>query len=179
MSVKGRGMTSNSIMRRLALYGAAAALGMIGLAGPARADDAAGPAAMRRLTQEQYRQIIHDVFGPTVTLGGRFEPDVRDAGLLAVGASQVSVTAAGLEQYDRMARSIAAQVVDEQHRALLIPCKPASAMAPDDACAKSFLSKVGKLLYRRPLTQHELDAEVAAANAATAKTGDFYNGLGL
>ena len=129
MSVKGRGMTSNSIVRRLALYGATAALGMIGLAGPAMADDAAGPAAMRRLTQEQYRQIIDDVFGPTVTLGGRFEPDVRDAGLLAVGASQVSVTAAGLEQYDRMARSIASQVVDEQHRALLIPCKPASAMA--------------------------------------------------
>ena len=140
---------------------------------------AGGDAVTRRLSQEQYRQIINDVFGPTVTLGGRFEPDVRDAGLLAVGASQVSVTAAGLEQYDRMARSIASQVVDEKHRPLLIPCKPASVSAPDDACAKTFLSKVGKLLYRRPLTQHELDAEVAAANAAAAKTGDFYNGLGL
>jgi hypothetical protein len=173
-------MTRNSKLRHLAMFGAVAALGFVGLMSPASADDVvAGPAAMRRLTQEQYRQIINDIFGPTVTLGGRFEPDVRDAGLLAVGASQVSVTAAGLEQYDRMARSIASQVVDEKHRGLLVPCKPASVIAPDDACAKTFLSKVGRLLFRRPLTQHELDGEVAAANAASAKTGDFYNGVGL
>jgi hypothetical protein len=161
------------------MCGAAVVLGLVGLARSAAADDAAGPAAMRRLTQEQYRQIINDVFGPTVTLGGRFEPDVRDAGLLAVGAAQVSVTAAGLEQYDRMARSIAAQVVDEQHRGLLVPCKPASADAPDDACAKTFLSRVGRLLFRRPLSEHELDSSVAAANTATAKTASFYNGIGL
>src|SRR6201996_2189519 len=157
MSVKGRGMTGNTRMRRLALLGASALLGFVGLASSAMAEDAAGPAAMRRLTQEQYRQIIKDVFGPTVTIGGRFEPDVRDAGLLAVGASQVSVTAAGLEQYDTMARSIASQVVDEQPRDLLVPSKPAAANAPDDACAKTFLSKVGKLLYRRPLTDRELN----------------------
>ena len=54
--------------------------------------------------------IVNDVFGPTVTLGGRFEPDVRDSGLLAVGASQVSVTAAGLEQ-------IAVAFVGQMHRA--------------------------------------------------------------
>lgn len=170
----------SGFLRRLALCGAVAALSLVGISSGARADgDAAGQAAMRRLTQDQYKQIINDIFGPTVTLGGRFEPDLRDAGLLAVGASQVSVTASGFEQYDLMGRSIAAQVVDPQHRALLIPCKPASATAPDDACAKQFFAKVGRLLYRRPLTQHELDAQVAAANAATTKTGDFYNGVGL
>ncbi len=173
-------MTGNRMMRRLALCGTAVALCVAGLAVPAKADgDAAGPVAMRRLTQDQYKQIINDVFGPTVTLGGRFEPDMRDAGLLAVGAAQVSVTAAGLEQYDLMARSIASQVVDDKHRPLLVGCKPASETAPDDACAKQFLGKVGRLLFRRPLTQHELDGEVAAANAATVKTGNFYNGLGL
>jgi len=183
MSGKGRGMTGTNrggYLRRLALCGAVAAFGFVGLAGGAKADGTpAGQVAMRRLTQEQYKQIVNDIFGPTVTLGGRFEPDMRDAGLLAVGAAQVSVTAAGLEQYDLMARSIASQVVDPQHRALLIPCKPASDTAPDDACAKAFLSKVGRLLYRRPLSQHELDDQVAAANEATAKTNDFYNGLGL
>jgi len=173
-------MTGKGMMRRLALCGAVAALCLTGFTGQSKADgDAAGQVAMRRLTQDQYKQIINDIFGPTVTLGGRFEPDLRDSGLLAVGAAQVSVTAAGLEQYDLMARSIATQVVDEKHRPLLVGCKPASETAPDDACSKAFLSKVGKLLYRRPLTQHELDAEVAAANAATVKTGSFYNGLGL
>jgi hypothetical protein len=187
MAVKGRGMTNTSkptrkggYLRRLALCGTMAALGLAGAAAPALADgDAAGQVAMRRLTQDQYKQIVMDVFGPTVTLGGRFEPDMRDSGLLAVGAAQVSVTASGFEQYDLMARSISSQVVDPEHRGLLIPCKPASDKAPDDACAKTFLGKVGRLLFRRPLTQHELDAQVAAANAATAKTGDFYNGVGL
>jgi hypothetical protein len=167
-------------LRNLALGATAALFWLVGVAQPVKADTpAAGPVAMRRLTQEQYRQIITDIFGSTVSLGGRFEPDVRDAGLLAVGAGQVSVTAAGLEQYDNMARSIAAQVVDDKHRALLIPCKPASANAPDDACAKQFLSKVGRLLFRRPLTDHELTAEVAAANASAVKVNDFYTGIGL
>ena len=149
----------------------------------AKADDSsaqvAGPVAMRRLTQDEYKQIIADVFGPTVTLGGRFEPDMRDAGLMAVGASQVSVTASGIEQYDTMARKIASQVVDEQHRASMIPCQPTDPKAADDACAKQFLAKAGKLLYRRPLTDHELQTEVAGANAAATKVKDFYAGLGL
>ncbi len=166
--------------RVLAVAGTAWAL-VAGIASTARADSdgAAGPVAMRRLTQEQYRQIVTDIFGPTVKLGGRFEPDVRDAGLLAVGASEVSVTASGLEQYDSMARNIAAQVVDEQHRGLLIPCRPASAAAPDDVCARQFLGKVGRLLYRRPLTDHELTAQAAAASEATLKLKSFYAGLGL
>ena len=185
-SNKGKGMSiigkavGRGTLRSLALVSALIGLTLVAVAPSARADaPAAGPVAMRRLTQEQYRQIITDIFGSTVSLGGRFEPDVRDAGLLAVGAGQVSVTAAGLEQYDTMARSIARQVVDEKHRDLLIPCKPASATQPDDACAKLFIGKVGKLLFRRPLTDHELTAEVAAANAAAVKVKDFYNGLGL
>jgi len=148
----------------------------------AKADDSgavAGPVAMRRLTQEQYKQIISDVFGPTIKLGGRFEPDLRDAGLLAVGASEVSVTASGFEQFDAMARTAAAQVVDEAHRASMVPCKPANPAGPDDGCAKAFLSKAGRLLYRRPLTDVELQAVVAGAAAAADKDKDFYSGLGL
>src|ERR1700729_644849 len=105
---------------------------------------------MRRITQDQYRQIIADVFGKTIKLGGRFEPDQRDAGLLAVGASQVSVTASGFEQYDDMARAIAAQVVDGQHRSVTIPCVPKVAQAKDETCAATFLGGVGRMLYRRP-----------------------------
>lgn len=133
---------------------------------------------MRRITQDQYRQIIADVFGKTIKLGGRFEPDQRDAGLLAVGASQVSVTASGFEQYDDMARSIAAQVVDEQHRSVMIPCAPASAQQPDDACAGKFLGSVGRVLYRRPLTQRELADEVKIASDVSLRLHDFYAGLG-
>jgi hypothetical protein len=141
------------------------------------ASDAGGPAIMRRLTQEQYEQIIADVFGSTITLGGRFEPDVREGGLLAVGSGQVSVTASGLEQYDVMARNIAIQVTDEKRRATLLPCAPADAKAADDVCARETLSKIGRLLYRRPLTDAELNGRVAKAAEGAATLKSYYAGL--
>ena len=72
-----------------------------------------------------------------------------------------------------MARAIASQVVDEQHRDSMVGCKPAKPTEPDDACARQFLTKAGRLLYRRPLTEHELQAEVAGAAEATRKVHDF------
>ena len=138
-----------------------------------------GPVVDRRLTQEQYQTIIADVFGADIKIGGRFEPDIRKSGLLAVGAGEVSVTPAGFEQYDSMARGAAAQIVDEHHRDILIGCKPASIKSPDEACAKQFYASVGRILYRRPLTDSELKSELAIADAATTKLGNFYSGLAM
>ena len=140
---------------------------------------AGGETVTRRLSPDQYRQIVEDVFGSDIKLGGRFEPDIRMGGLLAVGAGHISVTATGLEQYDSMARTVATQVVDERHRDTLIPCKPAALVEPDDACAGQFLSKSGRLLYRRPLTPQELQVRVAAAAAAARTLQNFYSGLAL
>jgi hypothetical protein len=138
-----------------------------------------GEAVTRRLSQEQYRQVVADLFGPSIKVGGRFEPDIRRDGLLAMGASQVAVTASGLEEYDKIARNVAAQVVSEAHRDTLIPCKPANAKAADDACASQFLSETGKMLYRRPLTTDELQSRVKVANDAAVGLKDFYSGLGI
>ena len=113
---------------------------------------AGGPVVDRRLTQEQYQTIIADIFGADIKIGGRFEPDLRRSGLLAVGAGEVSITPAGFEQYDSMARSAAGQIVDEAHRATLVGCAPASVKAPDPACTKPFYARVGRLLVRRPMT---------------------------
>ena len=148
---------------------------------PVRADQepatTGGPALVRRISPEQYKQIIADIFGPTISVGGRFEPDIRESGLLAVGSSRVSVTATGLEEYDAMARTVATQVVDARHRQTLIPCQPASASGPDDACAGVFLAKAGRLLYRRPMTQQELQAQVGVAANASKALKNFYEGL--
>jgi hypothetical protein len=164
--------------RKALLLGAAAAL----LGGVALADERLSPGApplARRLTAAQYRRAIADVFGPTIRIEGQFEPDLREAGLLAVGAGRVAVTASGLEQYDAMARGIAAQVVDEAHRATLLPCTPRSPQAADDGCAERFFSRAGPLLYRRPLEPEELQQFVALANRAAHSLGSFYGGLGL
>ncbi|HME40845.1 MAG TPA: DUF1592 domain-containing protein [Steroidobacteraceae bacterium] len=137
-----------------------------------------GAAAIaRRLRPDQYQRVIADVFGPTIKIEGRFEPDVREDGLFAVGAGHVGVTATGMERYDAMARGIAAQVVSEEHRGTLIPCKPAAAAAPDDACAAKFFAKAGPLLYRRPLTDGELQEAVALAAASAQALKSFYSGL--
>lgn len=149
---------------------------------PAAADTelaGGGPPVTRRLSPEQYVQTLTDIFGRDINLGGRFEAEARDNGLLAVGASRVSVTATGLERYDAMARSVAEQVVDEAHRGTLIPCKPAAANKPDDDCARKFLSATGKLLYRRPMTEQEIQIQVSAAAEATRGLGSFYDGLAL
>jgi Protein of unknown function (DUF1592)/Protein of unknown function (DUF1588)/Protein of unknown function (DUF1585)/Protein of unknown function (DUF1595)/Protein of unknown function (DUF1587) len=163
--------------RMLLLAGAAALLGHAALASDTA--DPGGPLLARRLTATQYRRAIADVFGPTIRVEGQFEPDLREAGLLAVGAGRVGVTASGLEQYDAMARGIAAQVVDEAHRATLVPCAPRSDAAPDDTCAARFFERAGPLLYRRALSPGELRHFVELANAATRSLGSFHAGLAL
>ncbi len=131
-----------------------------------------------RLSPSQFRQTIADVFGTGIVISGRFEPEVREQGLLAVGARKASITDMGLERYDELARNIAAQVVDERNRVTLIPCKPKSATAADDACARTFLASAGKLLYRRSLNDGELAALVKVAGDSANGLKDFYAGVG-
>jgi hypothetical protein len=132
---------------------------------------------MRRLTEAQYRQSIADIFGADVNVTGRFEPDSRKDGLLAIGTAWVTVTPAGLEQYDLMARGIATQVVDEKHRGTLFPCTPVAVDKFDATCARRFFERSAKLLLRRPPTPQEIDSRVAIAKGATATTGNFYTGV--
>lgn len=176
-------MSKTSHRRHLIAHCSALLLSGLGTLSVALAESApettGGPTVVRRLAPDQYRQSIEDIFGPAIQLGGRFEPDVRVNGLTAIGAGQVSVSASGFEQYDLMARSIAAQVLDEAHRATLLACKPATPTEPDDACARQFLSAAGRLLFRRPLTPQELQMQVSVANGATKSLKNFYAGLEL
>ena len=130
-----------------------------------------------RISPEQYRRTIEDIFGSSILVSGRFEPQIRQDGLLAVGAKRSSVTSSGFEQYDSLARDIAAQVVDEGHRKILIPCRPRIQTATDNACAEEFISRTGRLLYRRPLTEEEVKNYVNVAAAATTPANDFYTGI--
>lgn len=150
-------------------------------AAPAAPDIAPAPgsAAVQRLTADQYRNIISDVFGADIDLGGKLEPEVRAAGLAQVGAGQASITAAGFEQYFTVAHAVAAQVVGLQHRDRLIPCKPAAADQPDDACAARFIGETGRLLFRRALTKDEVHLWTSVASASARAQGSFYEGLGF
>jgi hypothetical protein len=139
----------------------------------------AAPPAMRRLSNDQYRNTIADIFGPQITVAGQADPLTRTDGLLAIGARAVRVTPAGLEKFYGLGKSIAQQVVAPENRAGEFPCTPEVVAGPDAGCARQFFSKVGRLLYRRPLTAGELEVAVTAANEGAQQTGDFYRGIAL
>jgi hypothetical protein len=132
---------------------------------------------LRRLSEQEYRNSVADIFGKDIAVQGMFEPQIRMNGLIATSTSVLSVTPAGFESFSKMADGIAVQVTDEKHRAKLVSCTPKSAKASDDACAAEFFSRYGLMLFRRPLTADELKMRVRLAAAMTKSSGDFYVGL--
>lgn len=136
--------------------------------------------AMRRLTEAQYRNAIADIFGPDIVPVGRFEPIVRTAHqLIASGATSASISPTGLEQFDSMARGVAAQVFDARHRASFVPCQPKADKAADPACAAQVIDGLGRYVLRRPLSAMERGAYVAMASDAATRAGSFHAGLEL
>lgn len=135
--------------------------------------------AARRLTETQYRHTVADIFGADVKVEGRFEPERREGGLLAIGSGQLSITPAGFEQYYRLADSIAAQATDPERRTRLADCRPVSATGRDDACARQIIVRVGEPLFRRPLTEAEVAARVRVAGLGAERAGDFHAGIAL
>ena len=131
-----------------------------------------------RLTPEEYRRTIRDVFGPTIRMvDNKVEPGFRDEGLLALGTRKLTVGSAELERDEELAQDIANQVVEGKRRSTLVHCVPKSETAADDACAKSFISRVGLYLFRRPLTQEELTRYVGTQSEAATKLKSFNAGL--
>lgn len=140
--------------------------------------DAGVPApSVRRLTEAQYRHSIADVFGDDIEVAGRFEPDMRIEGLTAVGASAVSITPSGLDQYDVIARHVADQVFNPAHRDKLVGCSPGGGDPTGEKCAAGFIGRVGLKLYRRPLSPADIRTATLQAMASAKQLGGFDAGL--
>jgi hypothetical protein len=132
--------------------------------------------SLRRLTEHEYRNSIADIFGKEVEVRGSFEPTKRSNGLEAISTGLLSVTPVGFESMSKMADDIAAQVTAEKYRAKL-PCTPKDPKADDDACAGKILRHYGLLLFRRPLSDAEIDNRVGLSRRIAEQTHDFYAGL--
>lgn len=133
---------------------------------------------LRRLTEAQYRQSIADIFGQDIKVLGSFEPDMRVHGLLAEGTTRVSVTPGGLEQYETIARGIAAQATDQAHWGKLVGCAPDTSDKSGARCATAFFERIGRQLHRRPLQQVEIKSAVDDTLVSAKKLGNFQSGLG-
>lgn len=133
---------------------------------------APAPPVLRRLTDAQYRNAIRDLFGPGLVLPSQLEPDVAIGGLLALGASETTVSPYGVEQYEAAATTIAEQVLADP---AFVPCTPAGTR--DDGCARQVLEPLGRRVWRRPLEPGELDALVGLSGVAAETLGGFHDGL--
>ncbi len=142
-------------------------------------ENSASIARVRLLSAEQFSATIKDIFGQDISeqVPVSFPPFTRTSGLLSSGASSIGMTSDQIQQLQQSAVSIAAKVVDEEHRDFLVPCKPAAADAADTACATQFFTEVGRLLYRRSIEGAELPRLVEEAGLAADELKDFYAGL--
>ena len=147
----------------------------------AEQQSAGSPLRTRLLTADQYTNSIAQLFGEDIaeSILPPIPPMARTDGLLASGSAFVGVTSDQVSQIQQTAASIAAQVVDQDHRDFLIPCSPEETEAADTSCAALFLEETGRLLFRRPLSYSRLSDLVHVADYAAEQTGDFYDGLAL
>ncbi|MEM9314102.1 MAG: DUF1592 domain-containing protein [Pseudomonadota bacterium] len=144
---------------------------------PGEPDSPGTRALVSLVTAEQYRNSLGHIFGPGIDLQVEFAPVARTEGLLANSAAIAGVSSAQLQGIQGIASSVASQVVDPRHRNYLVPCTPAALDAPDERCAELFLSKVGRLLFRRALSNREVAMYVKHAGEAAVQLEDFYAGL--
>jgi hypothetical protein len=132
---------------------------------------------VRLVTTDQYVNSLRYIFGAGIEVRVEFPPFERTNGLLGNSAAIAGISSSQLEQFQGAAASVAGQVVDPVNREFLIPCKPAAEDSADKACAVEFLSKTGRLLYRRPLEDAELALFVESAVSGANRLDDFYSGL--
>ena len=93
-----------------------------------------------RLTSDQYRNTIHDIFGESIEVRGNAASNgVREAGLIAVGGRKITLSALELESYEILALDIAGQILQPSRRNTLLGCTPDDDTLADQECAEQFL----------------------------------------
>ncbi len=136
---------------------------------------APAPPTLRRLTTEQYRNSVRDLFGESVILPTELEPDLQSDGLYAEGAALAGLSALGVEQYEDAAYDLAIQMVDPAIHDRLVPCTPSATVDP--TCAEQALSAFARRAWRRAPNAAELEVLVRLAGDSAEVQDSFDLGL--
>jgi hypothetical protein len=132
------------------------------------------PESMHRLTRSQFQNSLTALLGK-VTIG-QIEGDSYIGGFATVGAGSVVTSSNGVQEYQTAIDAALDQVfADSARRSALVGCTPQTPL--DDACAQSFLKTFGRLAWRRPLTQTQLDRYTTLAKNSATALSDSYAGL--
>jgi hypothetical protein len=133
-------------------------------------------ALFKRLTASQFKNCLTDLLG-AVTVGD-VEEDTWSQGFATVGAGLVSTSPQGVELYQNAIDAATTQVFgDAKRRSDLLGCVPQG--PSDTACFKSFISRFGRLAWRRTLTAAQSDRYAQLTSSNAALLGDTTEALRL
>ncbi len=127
-----------------------------------------GPTAMRRLTNDEYRNTLQDLLKLPAPPSDPLMPDPSGLGYDNFPSSISSVLGS---QYATMA----ARLAGEANVAQVAPC---ASTGMESTCADKFISAFGKRAHRRPLTSADTKAYRALFDLART-TGTYADGIKL
>ena len=148
--------------------------GSAGVAGATCTDiDASetGTGVLRRLTKLEYGLTLEDLFALTTppNLDGIPDDNARD-GFRTSAADQPVMDQQLLRAYLDRTKTLASELMtDSARRQTVLGCDPAGA-----DCLPAFVGRFGKLAFRRPLEQAEVDAITTRAMTVAADVNDRY-----
>jgi hypothetical protein len=129
-----------------------------------------GPSLLRRITAAEYQLTVQDLLQlpAAPTLDGMPADTEKDG--FKVFTEVQTVSAQHLRGYLAKAQELgAALMADATRRARVLGCEPD---AP--ACLRDFVTRFGRLAYRRALSQIEIDSLVARAETDALDTADRF-----
>ena len=121
---------------------------------------AVAAAPLRRLTRWELDNTIRDLFGDDSRPASRMLPRDAVPGAFDNLAASQNASLLLVDGYMRVAEEVAAGVDLDA----LVGCDPA-----DAGCPRAFIETLGRRVFRRPLTEEEVDSLLAVSDAS----GDF------
>lgn len=134
-----------------------------------------GSSGVRRLTSAQLRRSLMDAFGEGLVVPQVSEPDISEGGLISVGAGTTTYSARGIASIEEASYSVAQQVLgDPALKSRAVPCSLEGDPRP---CQREALALSGRRLWRRSLSEAELEGLMGVVSRATEVLSDPSEGL--
>jgi hypothetical protein len=126
-------------------------------------------AGLHRLTAWEFSNSLQDLLGHDVPLAP-VEADTLVGGFATVGASSVSVSPAGVGQYETVLGNATAYALKDATRASsVLACTPK--VTTDTACMTQAINAFGRRAFRRPLTSAETTSFLTVATNIGNQSG--------
>jgi len=147
--------------------------------GPGKLSTASATVA-RRLSRTELSNLVRDVLGDESSAPAKFlsEDQYRP---FDNDYTVQSASSALIESLEATANDIAARAVLPANRGRIVPCTPTG--PGDAACLRSTIESIGRRLYRRPLSEEQVQAYLTLQSYATESDPsvphDFYTAVNL